>query len=100
LTNLICKQVCVGEILALDGRGERKKGLRQHQIQLLFRLETEFQGNDERVVHLSQDESFCQGVRDFIAADNVALSDGLESIDARRITLSDLHDLHGMSTMS
>lgn len=65
----------------------------EDEIKLLLGLERELEGYDERVVDLSEDGSFREGVDDFGTGDDVGLSDGLESVDSRGITLSNLHDL-------
>jgi hypothetical protein len=53
----------------------------ENKVQLLRRLEGEFEWHDERVVDLGKNRTLCQGVGNFGAGDDVGLANGLEGID-------------------
>lgn len=59
----------------------------ENKVQLLRRLEREFQGNDERIVDLCQHGSLCKGVRDFGSGNNVSLANCLQGVDSAGIFL-------------
>lgn len=66
---------------------------RKHQVKFLFRLETEFQRDNERAVDPCENKAFGESMGDFITIDNVLFPDGLQSVDTRCISFSDLHHL-------
>ena len=60
---------------------------RQNKIQLLWRLEREFQWNDEGVVDLSQNRPFGESMRDFGSGNDVCFANSLEGVDSVRVLL-------------
>lgn len=65
-----------------------------HEIQFVGGLEGEFEGNDERVVHESEDGPFGKDVCDLSGSrGDVGLSDRLESIYPLGVFLPHLHHL-------
>lgn len=67
--------------------------VRKDEVKLLFRLEAELQRCNERALDACKHETLSKCVCNLIAVDNVRLADGLQGVDALRITLADLHDL-------
>ena len=67
--------------------------LREDQVELLFRLETKFQGNDEGVVDLGKDQAFGKGMGNFISGNNMCLPNCLQGVDTACVTFPNLHDL-------
>jgi hypothetical protein len=59
----------------------------ENKVQLLGRLEREFQRNNERVIDLCQHGSLCKGVGDFGSGDDMSLADGLEGVNSACIFL-------------
>lgn len=57
--------------------GNFSQNLRKNQIKFLFRLETEFQGDDERIVNLSKHQALSESMCDLIAVDNVCFPNRL-----------------------
>lgn len=70
-----------------------KEYARQYQIKLLFRLEAELERDNKRIVDLRENETFSEGVGNFITNNYVLLSYGLQGIDSGGVSFSDLHHL-------
>jgi hypothetical protein len=73
---------------------EKRKYLRKNQVQLLLRLETEFQRDYERAVNLCQNKTFREGMRNFVTVDDVDFPDGFKSVNTSCISFPNLHNLH------
>lgn len=59
----------------------------QHKVQLLWRLEREFERYNEGVVDLGQNRSLGERMCDFGARDDVSLADGLQGVDSMCVLL-------------
>lgn len=60
---------------------------RQYEVQLLGRLEREFQRNNKRIVDLRKNRPLGKRVCDFRSRDNVSLANCLEGVDPTSILL-------------
>ena len=60
----------------------------KYKVELLRRLEGEFERDDERVVDLCENGAFCEGVGNFGTRYNVRLTNRLERVDSVGILLS------------
>lgn len=72
----------------------------QYEVQLLFRLEGEFQRHNERAVDLGEHGPLGECMRDFGTRDNVRLSNRLESVDSESVPFSHLHNLYCRTQIS
>ena len=59
----------------------------QYKIQLLGRLEGEFQGHDEGVIDLGQDGSLSKGMCDFRSRDDVCFTDSFQGVNPMCVLL-------------
>ena len=65
-----------------------------HEVQFVGGLEGEFEGDDEWVVHQSENGPLSKDVSDLSGSrGDVGFSDRLESIDTLRVLFANLHDL-------
>ena len=66
---------------------------REHEIQLLLRLEAKLEWYNERTCHSGEYETFCKGMGDLSTIHNMCLAYGFQSINALCVPLADLHNL-------
>lgn len=66
---------------------------REHEIQLLLRLEAKLEWHNERTCHPREYETFRKGMRNLPAIHNMCLAYGFQSVDALCVPLADLHNL-------
>ena len=65
----------------------------EDEVQLLGRLEREFQGDNEWTIDFGEYSPFGQGMGDFRPRDDVCFSNSFESVDSECVTFTDLHYL-------
>ena len=66
---------------------------REHEIQLLLRLEAKFEWYNERTCHPGEHETFRKGMRNLSTIHDMCLAYSFQSVDALRVPLADLHNL-------
>ncbi len=77
-----------------DSEARQGKGhAREHEIQLLLRLEAKLEWHNERTCHPREYEAFRKGMRNLSTIHNMCLAYGFQSVDALCVPLADLHNL-------
>ena len=66
---------------------------REHEIQLLLRLEAELEWHNERTCHPREYETFRKGMRNLSTIHNMCLAYGFQSVYTLCVPLADLHNL-------
>jgi hypothetical protein len=66
---------------------------REHEIQLLFRLEAKLEWHNERTCDPGEYKTLRKGMGDLPTIHNMCLAYGFQRIDALCVPLADLHNL-------
>lgn len=83
----------VAKVSGSVATGSYETNVREHQVQLLLRLEAELKRYDERAVDLGKDQTFCKGMCDFISRNDMCLPDSLQRVDTPCVAFPNLHNL-------
>jgi hypothetical protein len=75
-------------------RKENRRSSRKYKVELLFRLEAEFERDDKGIVHPGENETLCQRMSNLVSGHDMRLADGFQSVNPARVPLPDLHDLN------
>ena len=86
----------VDESIPSQSDSEERQGkghAREHEIQLLLRLEAKLEWHNERTCHPGKYETFRKGMCNLSTVHNMCLAYGFQSVDALCVPLADLHNL-------